>query len=475
MGGAGSAMGGAGSAMDGGADGSDAGAVAFVDYRSGTRLRAMFYEVPGGVRVWHGWFDQALGVPCAFVSADDGKLRCLPTGRYVNRFTDDQCTEPVAYVPDSPSDDPTCGPPKFVVQRTNPCGSTFAAWVVGAATTVTSAVKASQDGACDKQAAPDAQGYAVSRKASSDFVSATMVVEARTAELGVTYYEAEDGARQPVSPYDRNRLSPCDAAGGEDEYSQRCVPRHTAEARSLYYSDESCTEQVADVTACAADEVSAVMMIAVTEQPQYYYEVRSYANLGTPVASAHTKLNPLSCQEAASIPALSFFEIGAPIAPWELPKVATVDLGSGRVRARYYASSDGQPLTLQALYDTEIGAPCSPLPSDSGERCFPGDVSASISPSSVLYEDGACLHPSYLVQGDTLVPAYYATPNATTGCVQPEFAEWLVDPSSTGLSVYYKEIGSCVLASDLYGYGVLIHELSSVPSSSLGPVIDSID
>jgi hypothetical protein len=60
---------------------------------SGSRLRAKIRDGGGGAVRFAGWFDTELGVPCSFVLARDGQLRCLPGPLAVH--SDPTCTMPV--------------------------------------------------------------------------------------------------------------------------------------------------------------------------------------------------------------------------------------------------------------------------------------------------------------------------------------------------------------------------------------------
>src|SRR4051794_20521888 len=104
---------------DGGNDGSTSGGP---DYASGTRLRAKVYASADGARQWHGWFDQQLQTDCAVTIAEDGVLRCVPSGAYYSSdtFADSACTVPVA------TGFPACEtPPTYVVQQaTSGCATT---------------------------------------------------------------------------------------------------------------------------------------------------------------------------------------------------------------------------------------------------------------------------------------------------------------------------------------------------------------
>src|SRR4051794_624092 len=68
-------------------------------WTSGSRLRARVLDGGEGARLFVEWMDTELAMSCAFVPAEDGELRCLPThAQSANAealYADAQCTERV--------------------------------------------------------------------------------------------------------------------------------------------------------------------------------------------------------------------------------------------------------------------------------------------------------------------------------------------------------------------------------------------
>jgi hypothetical protein len=85
-------------AIDGGGD-----AMALLEARSGTRLKAVRYKgADGSEYPTSTWFDASLNEDCTFKAAADGKLRCLPDGHSVTSstylyFADAGCTAPIVF------------------------------------------------------------------------------------------------------------------------------------------------------------------------------------------------------------------------------------------------------------------------------------------------------------------------------------------------------------------------------------------
>jgi hypothetical protein len=77
------------------------------EYTSGTRIRRRMGTTPDGAKMFLGWRDTMRNEDCAFSSAADGALRCIPVGYafFVNYYSDAQCTKdlPVALCPGAPA------------------------------------------------------------------------------------------------------------------------------------------------------------------------------------------------------------------------------------------------------------------------------------------------------------------------------------------------------------------------------------
>lgn len=68
-------------------------------YESGDRLKMRVGDSPDGARHFIGWFDEELGIACAFATATDGAQRCLPAVamNVASFFADDGCTQPLGF------------------------------------------------------------------------------------------------------------------------------------------------------------------------------------------------------------------------------------------------------------------------------------------------------------------------------------------------------------------------------------------
>ena len=88
--------------------------------KNGTRLRNKLINAEDGtIAMGTGLTDTQLNIDCAFALAEDGTMRCLPFGAFLQYtyFLDNQCMQTFAY-------SSTCSPPvKYIADySTNSCG-----------------------------------------------------------------------------------------------------------------------------------------------------------------------------------------------------------------------------------------------------------------------------------------------------------------------------------------------------------------
>lgn len=93
-----------GSASPDGSISPDAGATKPASFTSGTRLRTRYITGADGSKQLVGFYDSTLKVECTFITAGDGKTRCLPIGGSAAAniaanayYADSACTQPAAY------------------------------------------------------------------------------------------------------------------------------------------------------------------------------------------------------------------------------------------------------------------------------------------------------------------------------------------------------------------------------------------
>lgn len=146
---------------------------------SGTRLRARMIVGADGSKELIGWYDKQREEECAFKSADEGKLRCVPTAHPVFDFADPECTKPLVTLP--PQLDCNGNPPKYVMAMdyTQACIPSARLFEIGAASqTMVDPVYRSQQGGCQPVGNPMAIFYEVGAEVPmSELVEGTPVTE----------------------------------------------------------------------------------------------------------------------------------------------------------------------------------------------------------------------------------------------------------------------------------------------------------
>jgi hypothetical protein len=149
----GSGSGAASSSGSGGSSGSPVPDANADETQSGSRLKANYYVGSDGSKQF-AYFTDALrsGEICAFANADDGTIRCMPSGAYVisTEFADSSCSVPVA-------ETTTCAAPTYAVQTAPGTSCGYVTKVFSAGSPVTT-LYASSGSTCVSVGAPPA-GY----------------------------------------------------------------------------------------------------------------------------------------------------------------------------------------------------------------------------------------------------------------------------------------------------------------------------
>lgn len=344
---------------------------------SGDRLRAAVVDGGDGAVAFRGWHDRELGVACAFATAADGVLRCLPTDTAYLVFRDAACTERAAVSfarPDCP------GP----VYAAAPSGlgcpdDPRALYPVGAALGV-GPVYFDRDGTCEPflSAPLYAVGPAVEP---SRFVAAHVRIEDHGDGLAARVATTDDGARQVLSLADATGAS-CGRLELSDGASV-CVGSVAYQAPQLY-TDDACAGPTAAVTdRCqpapdvVVDDAGVALAAGALPAPVYVG-----ANDTCAVDDSYTAWTRGRTATAADFPA----------AP-------TITTGAGALQLRWASDAAGAPLVSEAFVDTARQATCTVarLDGDAG-RCVPPTMTWSTPPSS--FADAACTVPAWPLYGD---------------------------------------------------------------------------
>jgi len=422
-------------------------------------LRARVLDGGGGATAFTDWFDSKLGVNCAFYTASDGKLRCLPEGSS-EFYTDAQCTQVIGLV--------GCGtPPPYVqVQKSYPPGSACPS------TTQTDVYAIGNGGPFTPSAEWDVTSgtctalsstyYAPvvaypTEVPSSTFVAATTtkLVPFGDGTLAARVLEADDGASQVVAITVTTTGVDCAPLGGfgrDSPYADLCVPNLPEVFAGIYF-DSACTKLAPYISiprsACPVaplgDAGASLVFTAACSTPSPFV-----APLGMPTVvpgfygGVGSNCSPL----AAGSTVVPY----GPLAPTTaFPALRLQKVGTGRLRVESYVDDLGQPLVERLenmsppFFDTQLGELCSPQSFADGTRCAPTESSIT----TYSFADPQCTTLLAFVDGapggctqTPPVPANTAVPSGV-GCasVQKTYA---VGARTTPTTVYSQNGSGCM-------------------------------
>ncbi|MFO0617399.1 MAG: hypothetical protein U0414_32685 [Polyangiaceae bacterium] len=422
-------------------------------WKSGSRLKHRRLDAGNGAVAYQETFDSEMKVGCGFARFPDGVIRCAPGSSEV-RYADATCTKPVV-VTDGANEDNARFATAFDASVS--CGESSISSVgriyevdgspaLPAGTQLYAAVGLD----CQPWSMADAIAHPAKLVDPGAFVAGDLDTIDGGGGLGIAIVDGEDGSRGVLGTRDIDRDRPC-----EPEYwitlheeVEGCIPHPYGLASSqTLYTDPACSDgQVARPAVCFDEPAEAVLVIVhrdacgatwalmqadgeVTEGPIY---------AGTPD----------QCGEIESaVP--PFIRVGGPFDTSSLAQMPKMDLGSGRVVARYFGSIHGDPARFYSFFDTELGVGCAPeRTSDGATRCLPYHSIFGFEgePASVMYADAACseilVELGSNVGCDPPVPRFASTTDLSLGQVTSIRAVVGVETFTT---VYRKtEAGTCV-------------------------------
>jgi hypothetical protein len=413
----------------------------FPDYESGTRLRAEVVQTANGDKLWVGWHDSARDEGCRFGVADDGQLRCLPASLGgVDYFADTDCKQPL--------DQTTSGgwPYLFDWGAGNLC-SRMVIYKKDAPATVTKAYRRAIGGNCYEATIYPSQTFSTTVQVpASAFVAASEVRDTRGA-LEVLYYEAEDGALQTVSPYDPAAAQACGPFGAE--VPDRCVPTATPRISksTQNWSDNKCTTPILDdYKGCGAYYYPPQGLVATyddTVAPACDGTVAlTFYRLGAEAPPGGLyQFSGTTCQSYSRSPQTTYFSYGAKFDLTTLPALTRVDVGQGRIKVRYLATSASAKLQASSLFDSTLTTTCSATSLGGSLRCVPDG------PYSSLFTDDKCMTPVFTRAAQASCSASAAPPFVKTYTDATHL--YTVGAKLTGVtSLHTNEFGGCSPAID---------------------------
>jgi len=398
-----------GSVADGVPPAGDSGApphaVPLTGYASGSRLRARVLDGGGEPVRFEGFVDTKLGVRCDFAVAQDGVVRCLPTGDWSTYFADSACSQPlIVAAPGCTALPPyvrmSSGPAPFCNWEPRLDAGPDAVLAPGSALgSVPSALYATNGSSCGQATSPPAAGstfYTAHVIGPGTFVAASESTDRRGARIGARVLLAEDGAAQVIGYFDEKDHAPCDVIQESiGWWSDLCIPTTMAWAND--WADAACTQVAAHIGhQCPKPTIA----VDATFMGNCYSEpvMHTYA-IGASLPTAYEN-NGTGCSALAPDPNGEVYFATIPIDPATLPAVGIEPIGSSALRTYFRTSPDGVPVlpaglgvlpnSQGALFrDVARDADCwATKLADGSWRCVPSAYAQLSDPR--IFADAAC-------------------------------------------------------------------------------------
>jgi len=287
------------------------------DWQSGTRLRARVRSGEGA-RIFVGWFDTKLNEACAFLPAEDGRIRCLPDNHAFVTYADSACTQPLDVSGLAMAPAPLYGTSSDACEHTVYRGD-------GDVTALRNEYVRSTGGACTFTNQQGWEYEGATHVDASEFVAATITTRPIDAALDARVLVADDGAQRILGGRDIAHDVDCALASAPDG-TPVCAP-----------SDDWKTWS----TACAG----ALSRCANAPPPTAVSVKQGCGVVGSMLYS--TGACKTSAELATYVPAETFALLALEKEP----------LGAGRLRP-LFAMRAGVPLTANTFWDTAIQDVC---------------------------------------------------------------------------------------------------------------------
>jgi hypothetical protein len=360
------------------------------------RLRARTFEFEGGATALRSWFDPELGEACAFAprATLGGVEYCLPTEPplrgYGTLYADEACTEELVVRPLE-------GPFTPVIERAADRCAGGLPTVFALGERAGTVAYGRWTGTCRAYDVPDRALFR-GRGAQiplSRFVRAVATIEPAGERIAALTLAADDGSRQIIAGYDRERGESVQLEGFGEAFGgeARWWPRQVAFRTGPAFADAACTRPAAyNVLYSAICPITAVISF---EQGSRCGLSLVHYTAGAAVETSYTQGADGACTPAIGSDEAIHHEVGELIPPTALAAATTVDRGSGRMRARFAASTDGVPVMPAPgglFFDTGRDLECEVVEAIDGRwRCLPHAGSGF-----VVFGDAACTAPVFV-------------------------------------------------------------------------------
>jgi hypothetical protein len=400
------------SAVDGGGEGVDAGPSLSSQLTDGTRLVGKWRVTADGLSQLESLHDKALDIDCAWATAGDGMLRCLPTSidftlpNDAMYYADSSCTQPIYGTG-------ACAPTRAYVALVTPtCPSGLRIFSIGAAlsTPPTSLWYGNGTSTCTAGAeVSDPAHYALTEIPPSTFVGGAESPGPSSAGLAAAFVVGGDGSRSFHKLRDTaNGQVACSFETATDSML-RCLPSDPVLANGDY-ADPQCTVPVAQTSATSCPSV-AFAGIATSGCPAATTIFRGGAAVQTEYNASNGQCNV----ELAVGP--SWFAQGPTVAPSSfVAGTRAYAAGSSRLVPRVVHAGtlvvDDEITNIAVLRDTQRNEECIPrMAADMVTRCVPypvDDVASAAATAAGIFSDAACTVAAAITQ--------------TVGCSMPKYA-----------------------------------------------------
>jgi hypothetical protein len=436
---------------DAGAEGGDAAVDPSVMYKSGARLRAVYLTTQDGARDFRGWRDTQLNLDCQLISAEDFRVRCLPSGAPISfLYSDAQCSQPVLAL-NAGGTCPSTTPPYVLEGASKTCQLGYRVRTPGAKITPTQLFASSGgsgSGCISQGVSAGSDYYALGPAiAASTYVGATdhQLVEP-SLRLNAVFHVADDGARQWQGWVDSVINEPCHpyffAAN-----DPRCTPSPVAYDTGSTFSDRTCTTPVAGASTACGGPAGQFIERDVPSGGSCGVIVPHFFRKGSAVAVAYA--GAADAGTCAAVPDAgageTYLSVGTEELPSALALIPSVPTGTTRIQPYVFtpAAVDGHPVRMVGYQykDSMLGIDCYfDVAGDGKTRCLPATYA-----DGAYFNDAACTQPIATFPSDNPCngpfPAYASVPD--TNC-PPRTKIFAIGAKVTPAAVYGLNGATCV-------------------------------
>lgn len=336
----------------------------------GSRLKIRWLDGPDGQRSFEGFYDTQLKVPCFFLKASDGELRCLPLAHLLDAalsdWADSACSTPVV-----PNVRANCQDSPFVRRRdvSNPCEVRERVYRLAEKIAENRTWHKTADGTCVASAvfASDAAYRVGEELPASMFAKGTLTPEPAVAGTPVQLVTlvSEDGARVDFGWRNSAANADCSLSFLSDG-KLHCVPTAAASLSTVANTDPACSQPAAFFQVACGPQPTVVRQPSRGMCPA----TSTVHALGPKLEMVYRR-NGAMCEAAPPAAGNQYHAIGDAIPDATFPTFEQVnDMGSQRVRRRRLVAPGGRSIG-GAWWDSERQDICVRGLTAGKQRCVP--------------------------------------------------------------------------------------------------------